>query len=66
MTETLDKLYLELSQITKARNEREVFVDAALRQVWQCLEAPTERNLKHARIVIDGAIKKIERNAGVY
>ncbi len=66
MTETLDKLYLELSQISKARNEREVFVDAAMRQVSNLLESPTKDNLKHARKVLWGAIEKIERNSKIY
>ena len=60
MTETLDKLYLELSNIGKARNARELHADNAFRQIWFCLEDPTEKNLEEARELINIALKVLD------
>ena len=48
MTETLDKLYLEISQTTRARTERERLAESNARQISQLLEVPTEDNIVYA------------------
>lgn len=43
-TETLDKLYLEWSQLTKARNAREIAMAAALKSIadWRAVNLSGE------------------------
>ena len=60
MTETLDKLYLELSNVSKARNKREKHADDTFRQVWFCLEEPTEKNIQKAKELIDAAMRVMD------
>lgn len=48
MTETLDRLYLEISQTTRARTERERLAESNARQISQLLEVPTEDNIVYA------------------
>lgn len=60
MGDTLDKIYLELSNITKARNKREAHADHVLRKIWHCLENPTSENIKSAKDLIDVALKVMD------
>ena len=45
-TETLDKLYLEWSQFTKARNKRELLLLEALSEIHKLWACPTPKTLK--------------------
>ena len=62
-TETLDRLYLELSQVTKARTGREIAQRLALKRIDAILSdverSPTDRVLA-ARLAIDTALSETE------
>ena len=61
MAEILDKLYLELSETTRARNRREKWADNLSRQASRLLEHPTEHNVNHAKILIDNIWKMMDK-----
>ena len=70
MTETLDKLYLEWSQFTRARNGRELAMLAALKTADEAINPPDRSGisldawnsrLKTATAAIRAAIAKAEK-----
>lgn len=59
-TETIDKLFLELSQFTQAKTRRELDLEATLQEIRKELVNPNEPILDHVRCLnlIDSVLSK--------
>lgn len=61
MTETMDRLYLELATVCKARNHREAKVLPLLIQMQDLLKYPSKENIKYAQLLLESATTTLEQ-----